>query len=163
MTTETGHPDCPFCAPQAVASTFAESGAFRAIYNIAPIVPGHSLVVPKAHLKSLMSLDEQSLCAFFAFARPVTTFLQNVFESPGFGWTIQNGEVAGQTVPHLHLHLIPRRAGDFPTPGDWYPALQRSEVSLLDHEARPRHSAEEMTEIVSHLRDAWSRFDGKPA
>ena len=160
MAVQSPSQDCPFCAPWAERATFAEKGNFRALYNISPILPGHSLVVPKLHIKSLMELDEIDLCGFFTFSRSITAFLQEVFGGAGFNWTIQNAEAAGQTVPHLHLHLVPRKAGDLPTPGDWYPALLRSESVLLDDEKRPCLSDREMAQVVNHLRGAWSRWQG---
>jgi bis(5'-adenosyl)-triphosphatase len=153
--------ECPFCAPWADRATFAETPDFRALYNISPILPGHVLIVPKMHVTSLMELDENCLCGFFVFARSVTSFLQGVFHSTGFNWTIQSGEAAGQTVSHLHLHLIPRKSGDLQSPGDWYPAVRQSESVLLDDSKRARLNDKEIAQVVGHLRSEWSRLQSK--
>ncbi len=134
---------------------FAESDGEMAIYNIAPIVPGHVLILPKEPLGSLNDLKEEQLQSFFTFARQVTTFIVKEFKATGFDWTIQDGEVAGQTIPHLHLHVIPRVKGDFPNPGDWYPVFLKSLEKNIDSKERKRLSEEEMEKIVGYLRGRW--------
>jgi bis(5'-adenosyl)-triphosphatase len=86
------------------------------------------------------------------FARRVTRILARAFSADGFDWSIQDGVSAGQTVPHLHLHVIPRRAGDLPDPGDWYPALMAGESAQLDAPARPRLTPAEHARVTAHLR-----------
>lgn len=147
--------NCPFCGPAIESAVFAERGAFRALYNIAPILPGHSLVVPKAHRKGVLDLSDDEVQEFFLFARDITLCLRGVFNSSGFNWTIQDGVSAGQTVPHLHLHLIPRVDGDLPHPGDWYPILRQHEQGIIDDTARPKLSEEQLRVIVDHLREEW--------
>lgn len=151
------HPDCPFCAPTVAKVIFAESPRFRAIYNVAPILPGHSLIIPKAHFESVTELDDSEISEFAIFSRQVTTFLQQTFSTHGFNWTIQDGTEAGQTVPHLHLHIIPRSAGDLAHPGDWYPRLRESHSRHIDDDSRPRVTDEQMRSIVLHLRSQWQR------
>lgn len=134
---------------------FAESETEMAIYNIAPIVPGHVMILPKDQLKSLNDLSEEQLSSFFSFARKVTTFIIKEFKATDFDWTIQDGESAGQTIPHLHLHIIPRTEGDFPNPGDWYPVLKQSLEKNIDSGDREKISGVEIERIVSHLRVEW--------
>ena len=86
------------------------------------------------------------------FARRTTRVLARAFAADGFDWSIQDGVSAGQTVPHLHLHVIPRRAGDLPDPGDWYPALMASESAQLDDRARRRLTPAEHAQVTAHLR-----------
>jgi len=87
------------------------------------------------------------------FSRDTVKILLEVFEVSGFNWTIQEGEEAGQTVPHLHLHLIPRKPNDLPQPGDWYPLMRESESKIIDSGARPRLTIDEMKTIVSKIRE----------
>ena len=86
------------------------------------------------------------------FARRVTRVLARAFAADGFDWSIQDGVSAGQTVPHLHLHVIPRHAGDLPNPGAWYPALMASESAQLDGRAHPRLAPAEHARVTAHLR-----------
>jgi bis(5'-adenosyl)-triphosphatase len=144
--------ESPFSLSNANDSMFAESENFIAIYNLAPILPGHSLIVPKRYVVSLMELTEKELCEMMAFSRRVVQVLLEIFKADGFNWTIQDGEEAGQTVPHLHLHLIPRKEGDLPHPGDWYPKLKKSETELIDSAERPQLNSEELKRIAGHIK-----------
>ncbi len=147
---------CPFCDPSIEFATFGKSGHFRAVYNLAPILPGHALVMPKRHVTSLLDLSEEELSEMMVFSRRVVKVLLAAFGARAFDWTIQEGVEAGQSVPHLHLHLIPRKAEDLPQPGDWYPRLMDSlTIDAIDSEQRPRLHAEEMKRIVEHLRKVW--------
>ena len=142
---------CVFCRKDFPESSFAASENFLAIYNLAPILPGHSLIIPKWHVLSLMELTEQELCEMMVFSRYVIRVLIKAFGSTAFNWTIQEGIEAGQTVPHLHLHLVPRKEKDLPQPGDWYPLLEQSETDLMDSDLRPKLSLDEMKVIASKL------------
>ena len=144
-------PHCPFCA-RGILESFCGDERFLALYNIAPILPGHSLVIPRAHVASLLELSEADLGAFVLFARHITRLLRRAFAADDFDWSIQDGISAGQTVPHLHLHIIPRHAGDLPNPGDWYPALMASESAQIDDRTRPRLTPAEHAHITAHLR-----------
>lgn len=150
---------CPFCNPGDAA--FAESENFRALYNIAPILPGHSLVVPKRHVESLMALTETELTELMVFSRWISTILKRAFGASGFNWTIQEGPEAGQTVAHLHTHLIPRAAGDLPKPGDWYERMIETEGPRADSPSRPRITPAEMKEVVRRIRAVAAETDRK--
>ncbi|MFO1113053.1 MAG: HIT family protein [Rhodospirillales bacterium] len=142
---------CAFCAVADTAAFMAD-GRFLALHNIAPVLPGHSLVIPRRHVASLLELDDDDLAAMMLFARRTTRLLARVFAGDGFDWTVQDGAAAGQTVPHLHLHVIPRHAGDLPNPGDWYPKLMASEAAAIDSRIRPRLSPAEYVGITERLR-----------
>lgn len=146
------NPNCPFCRDEVQAGHFAASEHFLALYNMAPILPGHSLVIPRRHLLSLMELSDPELCELTLFSRDIVRVLQKAFGSRSFDWTLQEGWEAGQTVPHLHLHIIPRVQGDLPQPGDWYPLMQQSELEIIDSEARPKLNEDVMRAIVRKLR-----------
>lgn len=142
--------DCPFCSELILKAQFAESKHCRAIYNISPILTGHSMVIPKAHFKVITDLPDEVYHDMMLFMRKVSEILQMAFDASGINWTLQEGEEAGQTVPHLHFHLIPRKPGDLNSPGDWYPKLK--EQQAIDSELRPNLSTKEMEDVVSWLR-----------
>lgn len=148
-------PNCPFCQSSRAAGCFAESGDFLAIYNVAPILPGHSLVIPKWHVSSLLDLSDSEIAEMVRFSRIAVRNLMKIFGATGFNWTVQEGEEAGQTVPHLHLHLIPRTVGDLETPGDWYPKLKKSESDLIDSSERGQFSPDQLKEVASEIRARW--------
>lgn len=141
---------CRFCNAQ--AQVFAHSHNFKAIYNIAPIVPGHTLIIPKWHATHLFQLSEKEACEAMSFAREMMRVLKKAFHASGFNLTLQEGKDAGQTISHLHIHLIPRRPKDLPHPGDWYPRLKRFEKDIIDSDRRPRLTAEEIRSIVTKLK-----------
>lgn len=143
---------CVFCKEAIKSSCFAESPHFMAIYNIAPILPGHSLVIPKEHHQSVLELEEAKLCEMMLFSQKIIKLLGKAFQREAFDWTIQDGKAAGQTVMHLHAHIIPRQEGDFPEPGDWYPALQKQESAMIDSQFRPRLNSVEMAKIIKYLQ-----------
>lgn len=145
--------NCPFCNSSIAQATFAESENFLAVYNIAPILPGHSLIIPRWHVQSLMDLSDTELCEMIVFARNTVKVLLKTFGVKAFNWTIQEGEEAGQTVPHLHVHLIPREPNDLPQPGDWYPLLRESESEIIDSGSRPRLTPDEMQKIVIKIKE----------
>ncbi len=144
--------DCPFCARHINEITFHESENFRAIYNIAPILPGHSLIVPKTHCSSLFNFTDAELSELMIFSRAVIVMLQKAFSCVGFNLTLQEQEEAGQTIEHFHLHIIPRQPNDLPSPGDWYPELQKTSSKQIDSADRPKLTRKQMVSIVEKIR-----------
>jgi bis(5'-adenosyl)-triphosphatase len=139
--------ECPFCTSTIDDITFLESDGFRAIVNVAPILPGHSLIIPKRHVERLLELSDDEVAEMVKLSRRAIALLMRFYGSDGFDWTIQESEAAGQSVPHLHLHLIPRSRGDLPDPGDWY-------ARLIEVQSRPRLTHHEMARQAHRLRDA---------
>ncbi|MGH9510307.1 MAG: HIT family protein, partial [Terriglobales bacterium] len=78
-------------------------------------------------------------------SRKAVARLTQIYAADGFDWTIQESEAAGQSVPHLHLHLIPRTRGDLPDPSGWYPRL-------IEYRAKARLSDDEMKRLAERLR-----------
>jgi bis(5'-adenosyl)-triphosphatase len=146
--------NCLFCKNAVIEKSFYSTSQFSALYNIAPILPGHSLIIPNFHFESLMELTEDELGAMMVFARKVTSILKSVFGCDGFDWTIQDGVSAGQTVPHLHLHIIPRKPKDLNGSNDWYSKLPESENRILDSESRERLNDVDYNAITARLKEA---------
>jgi diadenosine tetraphosphate (Ap4A) HIT family hydrolase len=88
------------------------------------------------------------------FARKITLVLKTFFNCDGFDWTIQDGVSAGQTVAHLHLHIIPRKPFDMPESNEWYSKIPPNEAQLLDSDHRERLSDEEYNAITNKLKEA---------
>ncbi len=147
---------CLFCRKEIIEKSFYNTERFSAIYNIAPILPGHSLIIPNKHYTSLFELPEDELCEMMLFARKITTVLKTIFNCDGFDWTIQDGISAGQTVPHLHLHIIPRKPLDLPEANEWYSKIRENEVQMLDSANRERLSDVEYDSITQLLKKALS-------
>jgi len=145
---------CLFCQKEIVEKSFYRTKRFSAIYNIAPVLPGHSLIIPNHHYESLFELSEDELGEMMVFARKITSVLITVFVCDGFDWTIQDGVSAGQTVPHLHLHIVPRKSYDLSEKNEWYRKIQQNEAQLLDSEHRERLSDVEYNSITKRLAEA---------
>lgn len=145
--------NCPFCSPDIKASVFARSGNFVALYNRAPVFPGHSLVIPEHHVGSLLELGEAEAAEMISFSQKVTRLLLQVFNAEAFDWSVQDGVAAGQSIAHLHLHIVPRRTGDRPDPGDWYPEIAQNTAEILDSAFRPKIPPDELEQIVKKLRE----------
>jgi bis(5'-adenosyl)-triphosphatase len=148
------HSDCPFCQDSINASVFYETLDFIAIYNIAPILPGHSLVVPRKHHTSLLTLSDPLLFEFFKTARTALLILMKAFRTNAFDWSVQEKPEAGQTIEHLHLHIVPRIKEDLIHPGHWYPLIHRNDMEIMDSENRPRLGAHELQIIIGKLKEA---------
>ena len=95
----------------------ASNGLAVAAPDKFPVTPGHALVFPKRHVASLFEADGPEVAAMFGLLCAVRAKLADAPDSPdGFTVGVNDGAAAGQTVPHLHIHLIPRRTGDCPDP-----------------------------------------------
>lgn len=145
---------CIFCKKSVVEKSFYSTRNFSALYNIAPILPGHTLIIPNKHYQSLSELPESKLGEMMIFARKITEVLKTVFKCDGFDWTIQDGVSAGQTVPHLHLHIIPRKPFDLPENNEWYSKIPENESRLLDSQQRSRMEEPAYAAITALLAEA---------
>ncbi len=152
MSSENSGNGCPFCSKSVNASVFLEKGNFLAIYNIAPVLPGHSLIIPRYHVTSLLKLDNREMISFFETARIALRILMKAFNTDAFDWSIQEKPEAGQTIEHLHLHIVPRMKGDLQHPGDWYPLISTNDTAIIDSLNRPRLDAASLKQIVTELR-----------
>ena len=85
--------------------------AYAFLTNI-PIVPGHVLIVPKRAVEKLDELNEPELRAMFSLINRLKPVMKKVFNATGFNHAWNEGKDAGQSIAHLHIHLIPRRPGD---------------------------------------------------
>lgn len=81
-----------------------------------PVTKGHSLVIPRCPVESLYELDEDMQAEMWQTAAQAREILAEQFNPDGFNIGINDGYAAGQTMPHAHIHIIPRYAGDVPDP-----------------------------------------------
>lgn len=148
---------CPFC--QKSSDYFIlESAHFAALYNLSPILPGHSLIIPRRHVESLFELTEEELAEFMKMGRDMARLLGRVFNTDAFDWAIQEKEAAGQSVPHLHMHVVPRSIGDLASPGAWYQQLEKSQQTDMDTYQRFRLSTAQLLEITARLQQEARQF-----
>lgn len=124
-------PTVPFGPyPLTRSQIFAVTPHSFAFVNLKPVLPGHVLIAPKRVAPRLADLTPAELSDLWALAVRVGTVVQNVHTAPALQFAVQDGPGAGQTVPHAHVHVMPRKAGDFERNDDVYPALEKSEGEL---------------------------------
>lgn len=85
--------------------------AWAFLTNI-PITPGHTLIAPVRHTASLESLTDAEVASIRALAKTVAHALKETFGAEGFNYAWNEGVAAGQSIPHFHLHVVPRKKGD---------------------------------------------------
>lgn len=107
--------NCPFCESLAERIVLSADEAL-AIRDAYPVSPGHTLVVPRRHIGSFFELSAVERDAMLELLAQTKAELARIFQPDGFNVGINDGAAAGQTVPHLHVHLIPRYRGDVPDP-----------------------------------------------
>lgn len=118
MLTQTNQGDegCPFCrivSGKVSAEVLYETDIIVAFLNNRPATLGHSLVVPRQHVQNLEGLEARVACQLFIAARYILRGLKNSgLRCEGVTVALADGEAAGQTVDHVHLHVVPRYTGD---------------------------------------------------
>jgi len=106
---------CPFCPlpPERIVQRSEFGMLVRDGY---PVSPGHSLVIPHRHVGSFFELTDAERTDLLALIDQAKQTLDAQHQPDGYNIGINDGAAAGQTVPHLHIHLIPRYHGDLPDP-----------------------------------------------
>lgn len=102
---------CPFCN-LASDKSFSQSSIAIALRDAFPVARGHTLIVPREHVASIFDLSEADYAQLWKLVAEVRATLVEQLSPPGFNIGINDGEAAGQTVPHAHIHVIPRYQGD---------------------------------------------------
>jgi diadenosine tetraphosphate (Ap4A) HIT family hydrolase len=106
---------CPFCSlpPERILLTSAHGIVIRDGF---PISPGHTLVIPRRHVDSFFNLTAEERVDLLGLLDQAKAGIEKEFKPETYNVGINDGPAAGQTVPHLHIHLIPRYTGDVPDP-----------------------------------------------
>lgn len=107
--------NCIFCKianGEIPSTTLYEDEDFRVILDMGPATRGHALLLPKEHYANLFELDDALASKALVTAKKVAGKMKNALGADGFNLVQNNGEAAGQTVFHFHMHLIPRYEND---------------------------------------------------
>lgn len=107
--------DCIFCkiaAGEIPSKTIYEDEKFCVILDLGPATKGHALILPKAHAANLFELPEETAAEVMVLAKKIANTMRERLVCDGLNLVQNNGETAGQTVNHFHLHMIPRYKGD---------------------------------------------------
>lgn len=127
-----------------------------AFVNLRPVVPGHVLISPKRLVQRFTELTAEETSDLWFMAQRVGTKLQDHFKASSLTFAIQDGPEAGQSVPHVHIHILPRKVGDFERNDVIYDLIEDKEKELkkkldLDKERMDR-TADEMAKEADELR-----------
>lgn len=119
-TSWTGRPTvadpCVFCDGALGNERLTQSPGFLALVDAHPVSPGHALVVPRRHAVSLFELAGDEVAEAFGLLAEARALIDAAYSPTAYNVGINDGTAAGRTVHHLHIHLIPRYAGDVPDP-----------------------------------------------
>ncbi len=133
--------DCIFCkisAGEIPSNTIYEDEEFRVILDLAPASKGHALIIPKEHAADIYEIEEELAGRAMKLAKRMAVHMTEVLGCEGFNILQNNHEVAGQTVFHFHMHLIPR-----------YRNAKNEDILVWNHET---FSPEEMEQIRDALK-----------
>lgn len=122
--------NCIFCkiaSGEIPAATLYEDDQFRVILDLGPASKGHALILPKNHYADLFEIPQETAEKAMAVAKKMGTALKEALDCDGLNVVQNNGEAAGQTVFHFHMHLIPRYQNDH-AGVTWTPGTLTDEV-----------------------------------
>ena len=133
--------NCIFCKianGEIPSTTLYEDEDFRVILDLGPATRGHALLLPKNHFANLFELDDETAQKAILVAKKMAGKMKDALGADGFNLVQNNGEAAGQTVFHFHMHLIPRsendNAGILWEPGETTPEDMAEVKRLVDGE-----------------------------
>ena len=135
--------DCIFCRiikKEIPAELVYEDSETIAILDNSPRAPGHTMILPKAHAANLIELPEKQVGPVFLTVQKVTAILQKALQPKGFTIGINHGAISGQTVSHLHIHVMPRFEGD--NGGTIHSVVNNP----------PKQSLKEIAEIIKNIK-----------
>lgn len=107
--------DCIFCKlanGEIPTNAIYEDDNFKVILDMSPATRGHALILPKEHYADIYGLPEETAGEVFRLAKRMAAVMTEKLGCDGFNIVQNNGEMAGQTVFHFHMHLIPRYKND---------------------------------------------------
>lgn len=151
MTNSGSRPECPFCdivASDAPAREVLRTSQVVAFFPDVPAVLGHTLVVPRKHVNEIFDLDRETSYALADATIQVASAVRSATGASGLNVVQSNGISAGQTVFHLHIHVVPRREGDrmpglWPADAEW----SRNDLCVVQDAVRA---------ALAPRRDAWN-------
>ena len=137
--------DCPFCAIAAGAEgghVVFEDEVSVAFLDNRPLFPGHSLLIPRQHLETLGDLPDELVGPLFANARLLSRAIPEAMGKPGSFVALNN--VVSQSVPHLHVHVVPRKPKDGLRGFFWPRGKYESEKQMREVAATVRRAVERL-------------------
>ncbi|CAN8072012.1 unnamed protein product [Agarophyton chilense] len=130
-----------------------------AMVNTKPVVPGHCLIVTRRVVPRVADLTSEELADLWKVACHISKPLERFFEAEALTFTLQDGPVAGQTVPHVHIHILPRRIGDFEINNQVYREIEKTDLSrTVRVDAEEHRKARTLDEMAKEARTLRTLF-----
>ena len=107
---------CPFCHLQSSQKLLFENQSCLVIFDNYPVSPGHLLIIPRRHVANYFNLSIEEQQCLWEMVNQCKLYIENNYHPEGYNIGININESAGQSIPHVHIHLIPRYKGDVPNP-----------------------------------------------
>ena len=105
--------ECPFCDPSIIQrQAFYEDDLVLALCTHKPVMPGHCLIIPKRHVERFELTSDEEASQICRAIKKVDRAVSKAFDTSAYLLLQKNGREVGQAVPHIHVHYIPRKAGD---------------------------------------------------
>jgi histidine triad (HIT) family protein len=107
--------DCIFCKiakKEIQVKAILNTEKALAFLDINPIAPGHCVIIPKKHIPTLLQAEDNDILSVFSAAKQVAEMIKTGLKCDGFNIGLNQEKAAGQAIPHLHIHIIPRFNGD---------------------------------------------------
>ena len=108
--------NCPFCKAESEREIIASTSLSIAFFDGFPVSPGHALIIPRRHVASFFDLTKDEQQDMLKLADSVKRIVDEKYHPDGYNVGINVGEAAGQSIFHVHMHLIPRYKGDVLNP-----------------------------------------------
>jgi diadenosine tetraphosphate (Ap4A) HIT family hydrolase len=108
--------NCPFCKVESEREIIASSALSLAFFDGFPVSPGHALIIPRRHVASFFDLTKEEKQDLLSLMDNVKRIIDERYNPDGYNIGVNVCEAAGQSVLHVHMHLIPRYKGDVPNP-----------------------------------------------
>ncbi|XP_056316550.1 bis(5'-adenosyl)-triphosphatase [Danio aesculapii] len=137
------------------SAVFLKTELSFALVNRKPVVPGHVLVCPLRVVERFRDLRPDEVTDLFMTTQRVSSQIEKHFQASSLTICVQDGHEAGQTVKHVHVHVLPRKAGDFEKNDSIYDELQKHDRESQDVPSQWR-SEEEMAKEASDIRSLFS-------
>ncbi len=148
--------ECIFCKiieKKIPAAVIYEDPYVISFLDINPRFKGHALVIPKVHVSTLDELGDEALAHLFVVVKHVAKNLKETLGADGYNIISNNGSVAGQVVPHLHIHVVPRYA-------DEKKGIGFEATFPVDEEAKNKlHEIAEKAKIKHEIKPAFRKDD----
>ncbi|KAI9264858.1 HIT-like domain-containing protein [Phascolomyces articulosus] len=141
------------------SQVFFKSKYCLGLVNLKPITPGHVLVISRRVVPRLRDLSAEEATDMMLSAQKIGNVVEKEYQCTSLTTVIQDGPQAGQTVPHVHMHVIPRKIGDWANNDDIYDELAGKNKIRVDNEERLPRSEQEMKEESDMLRPFFTSIE----